>query len=276
MGSVKVFGIDFTSSPRKRKPIVCAEGKFVNNELAIRQLEYWENFEAFELFLQSDGAWFAGLDFPFGLPAEFLSRTQTPLCWVDYVGGVARKTKQEFCDWVEAYSRGAPTGEKHLFRRTDRRASACSPMMIYGVPVAKMFYEGATRMLDSDVSVFPCRPTRSKKVALEAYPALVSRRLIGRASYKSGSKKDGTEQRIEARQALLDAICGDFTIDSFGFGVKLDGGLAAKAIQDDTGDSLDACLCCIQAAWASSQPNYGVPDDVVLDEGWIITADVLA
>jgi hypothetical protein len=45
---------------------------------------------------------------------------------------------------------------------------------------------------------------------------------------------------------------------------------------DASGDSLDAVLCLLQAAWAQSrheagQPRYGLP---VFDplEGWIVTA----
>jgi hypothetical protein len=47
-------------------------------------------------------------------------------------------------------------------------------------------------------------------------------------------------------------------------------------VQDASGDSLDAVLCLLQAAWAlaqhqSGRGQYGLPDCDPL-EGWIVTA----
>ena len=43
---------------------------------------------------------------------------------------------------------------------------------------------------------------------------------------------------------------------------------------DASGDSLDAVLCLLQAAWAAGQgaPRYGLPPGIDTLEGWIITA----
>ena len=38
------------------------------------------------------------------------------------------------------------------------------------------------------------------------------------------------------------------------------------------GDSLDAVLCLMQAAWASERPGYGLPADIDPLEGWIVSA----
>jgi predicted RNase H-like nuclease len=45
-------------------------------------------------------------------------------------------------------------------------------------------------------------------------------------------------------------------------------------VQDASGDSLDAVLCMIQAAWAQRQgaPAWGLPAQVDPLEGWILTA----
>ena len=45
-------------------------------------------------------------------------------------------------------------------------------------------------------------------------------------------------------------------------------------VDDASGDSLDAVLCLLQAAWACRQgtPWYGLPQDMDGLEGWIITA----
>jgi hypothetical protein len=44
--------------------------------------------------------------------------------------------------------------------------------------------------------------------------------------------------------------------------------------QDASGDSLDAVLCLVQAAWAQRHgaPRYGLPQRLDSLEGWIITA----
>ena len=51
--------------------------------------------------------------------------------------------------------------------------------------------------------------------------------------------------------------------------------LAHEFITDPTGDKLDAFLGAVQAAWASTQPEYGIPPDVNPLEGWIIDPDLL-
>ena len=45
-------------------------------------------------------------------------------------------------------------------------------------------------------------------------------------------------------------------------------------VADASGDSLDAVLCMVQAAWAERQgaPLYGLPADFDRLEGWIVTA----
>ena len=39
-----------------------------------------------------------------------------------------------------------------------------------------------------------------------------------------------------------------------------------------SGDTLDAVLCLLQAAWARTQPRWGLPPDVDPLEGWIVSA----
>ena len=76
---MKVFGLDFTSAPSKRKPLVCAHGySRTKSELSISQLETWTDFQEFEEFLNRSGPWIAGFDFPFGLPVTFLQENNLP------------------------------------------------------------------------------------------------------------------------------------------------------------------------------------------------------
>jgi hypothetical protein len=62
-----------------------------------------------------------------------------------------------------------------------------------------------------------------------------------------------------------------------GLRLKLTHAQRERLIDDATGDSLDAVLCLMQAAWAQQQhaaghPLYGLPAVVDPLEGWIITA----
>lgn len=43
-------------------------------------------------------------------------------------------------------------------------------------------------------------------------------------------------------------------------------------VDDASGDRLDAALCLAQAAWASVQPEWGMPAGANPVEGWIVTA----
>jgi hypothetical protein len=101
---------------------------------------------------------------------------------------------------------GRPKGHKYHYRLADRRSESSSAMMLFRVPVGKMFYQGAPRLLASGVSVEPCRPTDSERVAVETYPAVVARRLLGRRSYKSDERKKQTPVQRAAREDLLEGL----------------------------------------------------------------------
>jgi len=45
-----------------------------------------------------------------------------------------------------------------------------------------------------------------------------------------------------------------------------------RLVEDASGDSLDAVLCLMQAAWASERSGYGLPPDIDPLEGWIVSA----
>jgi hypothetical protein len=48
--------------------------------------------------------------------------------------------------------------------------------------------------------------------------------------------------------------------------------LEKTLVDDGSGDSLDAAICAVQAAWAAGKPGYGLPADMPPGEGWIVTA----
>ena len=61
-----IYGLDFTSAPKKQKPITCAKCLLADGLLRVQDVECFTSFVQFEYFLQTSGPWIAGLDFPFG------------------------------------------------------------------------------------------------------------------------------------------------------------------------------------------------------------------
>lgn len=279
---MRIYGVDFTSAPgrgkARGKAITVAEGELAGDALRIvRPPLKVRTFPAFEACLAAPGPWIAGLDFPFGQPRRlvrhFAQQGDWPADWAGYVEAVAKLTKEELGERLEMYRASRPAGDKEHLRACDRPARAKSPMKWYGVPVGRMFYEGAPRLLRSEVSVLPCRPLpEADRIAVEAYPALVARWLIGpRHSYKA-SKGRATSHQEAARREIVRGLATDRLAGRYGFRVELPRILATELVGDPSADLLDAVLAAVQAAWAWSRrgAGYGIPPDADPAEGWIV------
>jgi hypothetical protein len=114
------------------------------------------------------------------------------------------------------------------------------------------------------------RETRDTRIALEAYPGLLARRL-GVRSYKNDDRRKWTPARRAARKRMVDALCEGAALD---IKLLLEKNLRASLIQDGTGDLLDAVLCAVQAhwGWLRAAGNYGLPAALDPLEGWIVSA----
>ncbi|HEV2654187.1 MAG TPA: hypothetical protein VGT82_04485 [Ktedonobacteraceae bacterium] len=266
-----IFGLDFTSAPNRRKPITVARCELDGTRLCVRSCLPLCDFAAFEAFLRLDGPWSAACDFPFGQPLKLINNLGWPQSWADYVQLVSTMSKDQFVDTISRYCATRPPGDKLHMRVTDLLAGAISPMMLYRIPVGKMFFEGATRLLVSDVNILPCRPTNSARTVLEGYPALVARRWLDRRSYKSDDRQKQTPAQLLARQDLLAILQSDALMLAYGIQLDLSAELGEELVSDPMGDRLDAFLCAIQAAWAYSQRvnNDAIPAGHEL-EGWIV------
>ncbi len=179
---MKVYGLDFTSAPSRRKPFVALRCTLEDETLRVEDAETLTSFEEFEAWLGTPGPWVCGMDFPFGQPSSLVSALVWPAAWEGYVGEVAGLSKEEFEGAIRADMARRPAGSKYRYRLADRRSGSSSAMMLFRVPVGKMFYQGAPRLLKAGVSVVPCRPTGDTRVAVEAYPAVVARRFQRRSS----------------------------------------------------------------------------------------------
>ena len=269
---MRVFGLDFTSTPSSRKPITCAIGKLRETTLLIEDTTPLSTFAAFEAFLQQKGPWIAAFDFPFGQPHKLLTNLHWPETWEGYVQHCAALGKIRFEETLTQYQASRPAGDKQHSRATDKLAGARSPMMLHRVPVGKMFFQGTPRLLQSGVSILPCRPTETTTIALEGYPALVAQRWTGRTGYKSDERKKQTPEQQATRQRIVNGICSNELHMLYDISIELSDTLANRLVQEPMGDELDAALCAIQAAWAYTkrEQNYGIPPSCDAVEGWIV------
>jgi hypothetical protein len=266
-----IFGLDFTSAPNRRKPITVARCQLDGVWLRVQSCLSLFDFVAFEAFLRLDGPWIAACDFPFGQPLKLINNLGWPQSWEGYLQLISTMSKAQFVDTITRYCATRASGDKLHARATDLLAGAISPMMLYRIPVGKMFFEGAPRLFASDVNILPCRSTTSDRTALEGYPALVARRWLGRRSYKSDDRQKQSPAQLLARQDLLAALQSDALMLAYGIQLDLSAELSEELVSDPMGDRLDAVLCAIQAAWAYHQRanNYAIPAGHEL-EGWIV------
>lgn len=267
-----VIGVDFTSSPGRRKPIVCVTCEFdeATARLSYRQTRTFEDFDSFEALLGAPGPWIAGLDFPFGQARRFIETIGWPMDWAGYVDYAASLGRQGFRDALDAYRAPRATGDKEHARRDDGAAGSISPQKLYGVPVGLMFFEGAQRLRASGAWVPGLQHGDERRIVVEAYPGALARHLIGRRSYKNDARAKQTSTLRRARQALMDAVRDPSLRASHALIVTAPDRLA----EDPKADELDALLCAVQAAWAWTRRahGFGRPGDTDPLEGWIAEA----
>jgi hypothetical protein len=273
---MKIYGLDFTSAPGRKKPLIVLGCRLEDSYLRIEDSQTLTDFGGFEDFLRRPGPWVCGMDFPFGQPGSLVAALGWPECWEGYVGKVGELSKAEFEDEIRADMATRPPGSKWRYRLADRRSHSSSAMMLFRVPVGKMFYRGAPRLLASGVRVEPCRRNGETRVAVEAYPAVVARRFLGRTAYKRDAVPD-TPERRSARETLLAGLESTTLEQTYGFTVKMDDPWKEEFVLDSSADALDSLLCAVQAAWSylRRDDDYGVPRECDPHEGWIMDPALL-
>ena len=273
---MKVIGIDFTSSPGRQKPITCAFCKYKKDRLRILDYKDLHSFTEFEELLNQDGKWIAGMDFPFGQSRKLVNNLGWPVTWEGYVSRVGSMTKLQFIEILETYKARREKRDKEHKRYTDKISRSISPQKLYGVPVGKMFFEGAPRLLQSPANIIPVRFCDDKRFIVEAYPALVARRWNHGQGYKSDTKGMQSEAQRRSREAIVSGLVSPGFNNIYGFQVEFTDQDKQRYIDDPKGDQLDALLCAVQAAWSWSKrkENYGVRKDADLLEGWIVDPEL--
>jgi len=267
-----LLGVDFTSAPTRRKPITVARGRLEGaGRLRLEDLDALPGFAAFEALLAAPGPWVGGFDLPFGLPRELVVALGWPLEWPALVRHVAGLTRAELRAAFAAFCAARPAGSKFAHRACDGPAGSSPSMKWVNPPVAFMLHAATPRLLAAGVSLPAVGQAGDpQRVALEAYPGLLARELIGPRSYKSDERARQTPERLIARKDLVDALEQGRT--RLGLRLRLTHAQRDALVADAQGDRLDAVLCLVQAAWAASRPDHGLPAGVDPLEGWIVSA----
>ena len=265
-----IFGIDFTSAPRGAKPIRVAEGHRQGAVVRLAGLTALDSLDAFSTWLARPGPWVAGLDLPFGLPRELVEQLGWPTDYVALMAHYAGLSREEIRARFAAFCDARPAGAKFAHRACDGPAGASPSMKWVNPPVAWMLHAGVPRLIAAGVHLPGHVAGDVSRVALEAYPGLLARELVGRRSYKSDTKAAQTPERLIARKDIVEAL--EQGRSRLGLRLKLSHAQRDALVADASGDSLDAVLAMLQAAWAAEQPDYSWPQGVDALEGWIVSA----
>jgi len=263
-------GIDFTSRPTRRKPIVVAIGHAANHVVGLDRIEAHNTFESYAQWLRTPGPWLGVFDLPFGLPRELVLALGWPTAWPALIAHYAALSREEIRAAFVAFCAARPVGAKFAHRATDAPAGSSPSMKWVNPPVAFMLHAGVPLLICAGVHLPGLHAGDPARVALEGYPGLLAREALGARSYKSDTKAKQTTERLIARIDLVDAL--DQGRTRLGLRLKLTHAQRELLIADPSGDRLDAVLCLVQAAWASERPDHGLPTTIDPLEGWIVTA----
>ena len=293
LASPPLIGVDFSSSPSRRKPIVLASGRLQGAALRLDGWQRFDSLAAFGDWLARPGAWVGGFDLPFGLPRELVAQLGWPLHWPACMDHYAGLSRSQIRDTFAAFCQARPAGGKFAHRACDARSGASPSMKWVNPPVAYMLHAGMPLLRAAGLQLPGHQPTLQPhqqtdqqpnpapdrqaptadapgRIALEAYPGLLARELIGNRSYKADEKSRQTPERLIARKDIIDAL--EQGRSRLGLRLRLSAAQREQLADEASADTLDAVLCLLQAAWASGQPRWGLPADVDPLEGWILSA----
>lgn len=303
-------GVDFTSRPTRRKPITVALGHLESGTVRLDRIESHATLDSWAGWLGAPGAWLGVFDLPFGLPRELVAALGWPTQWPALMRHYAALSRSQIRDTFAAFCDARPVGAKFAHRATDAPAGSSPSMKWVNPPLAFMLHAGVPLLIAAGVEIPGRQAGDPARVALEGYPGLLAREVLGAGShlhphlyslapsranspahsnsgsnprstplsnprpyarsYKSDDRAKQTPDRLIARIDLIDALDRGHT--RLGLRLKLSHAQRDELIGDASGDRLDAALCLMQAAWASTRANYGLPLDIDPIEGWIVSA----
>ncbi|MFZ9428510.1 MAG: DUF429 domain-containing protein, partial [Burkholderiaceae bacterium] len=233
-----LLGVDFSSSPSARKPVVLAWGFRSGRRVSLLRLEHCATHQALEGSLRGVPRWVGGFDLPFGLPRELVEHLGWPLEWAACMDHYCSLSRAEIRDTFAAFTAARPVGSKFAHRACDGPAGSSPSMKWVNPPVAFMMHAGVPLLRALPASLPGVHEAATERVALEAYPGLLARELIGGRSYKSDDRSKQTPERLIARKDLIDALEQGRT--RLGLRAVLSHAQREQLVDDPSGDALDA------------------------------------
>ena len=258
-----------------------ALGRQRGGRVELTKLERLVSLDDFASWLRQTQPWVGAFDLPFGLPRELVEQLSWPTQWAACMHHYATLSRAEIRDTFAAFCNARPVGHKFAHRATDRPAGSSPSMKWVNPPVAFMLHAGVPLLMEAGVHLVGLQPADPAtqglgvRAALEGYPGLLAREILGQRSYKSDDKARQTPERLIARKDLITALEHGQT--RLGVRLKLTHAQRDTLVDDASGDSLDAALCLLRAAWAQARHSegclrYGLPAEMDGLEGWIVTA----
>jgi hypothetical protein len=203
---MNIVGVDFTSRPTAKKPITVAHGVLSGAVVKLVRLERYASFEAYSAWLKAEGEWIGAFDLPFSLPRELISHLGWSLQWLPLMQHYASLSREQVRELFKAFCDARPAGAKFAHRATDKPAGSSPSMKWVNPPVAYMLHAGVPFLLEAGIHIPVLHDISSLKAALEGYPGLLARELIGNRSYKSDDKLKQTPERFIARKDILTSL----------------------------------------------------------------------
>jgi len=268
---LRLAGVDFTSRPTPRKPITVALGHATAGVLRLDRIEAHAGFDDLAAWLRTPGPWLGVFDLPFGLPRELVETLDWPRDWPALMRHYASLSREQIRTTFAAFCAARPVGAKFAHRASDGPAGASPSMKWVNPPVAFMLHAGVPLLIDAGVHLPGLHAGDTTRIALEGYPGLLAREVLGTRSYKSDDKAKQTPERLIARKDLIEALEQGRT--RLGLRLRLSHAQRDELVAEASGDRLDAVLCLLQAGWASGRADFGLPAVIDPLEGWIVTAE---
>jgi len=271
---VALLGCDFSSSPTRRKPIVLAWGRCQGARVHLERLQRCDSLTEWGQVMAQEAEWVGGFDLPFGLPRALVAQLNWPQTWRACMDHYASLDRAQIRATFKAFCDARPVGQKFAHRATDGPAGSSPSMKWVNPPVAFMLHAGVPVLIQTGVHFPGLHAGDTRRVALEAYPGLLARAVLGGRSYKSDDRAKQTPERLIARKDLIHAMEMGQALE---MRLVLSHAQRDALVEDASADSLDAVLCLMQAAWAAQRRAQGdllcgLPAQLDPLEGWIVTA----
>lgn len=253
-----------------------AIGELQPSRVQLARLLHFASLAEFSAWLRQDQSWVGAFDLPFGLPRELVQTLDWPTDWAGCMAHYSALSREQIRQAFAAFCQARPVGGKFAHRATDGPAGSSPSMKWVNPPVAFMMHAGVPLLMQAGASLPGLHQGAAPlKIALEGYPGLLAREVLGQRSYKADDKARQTPERLIARKDLITALEQGNT--RLGLRLKLSHAQRDALADDARGDALDAVLCLMQAAWAQTRHDagdarYGLPADMDPLEGWIVSA----